>query len=145
MTRPAPLFENQPLHPPSEIPRRVSAHAKKRWTERVSRKPRTPAELLANPKENQRCENGVLKIFKKATHIGRSRGATVFVVRTRALIVKDGCVITVIVSGRPTGFGKRQCRAWGLVPIGDVPSGNGPGGTPPAAANGVYPAFAESA
>jgi len=97
---------------------RVTLHAMERYSQRISKKPIAHRALFSNPKLSRRLANGVARILKNATHWGRSRGALVFVARTRALIVRDGQIVTVLRSSSPRGFTSRRQREWELTSMG---------------------------
>jgi hypothetical protein len=97
---------------------RVTLHAMERYSQRISKKPIAQRALLSNPKLSRRLANGVARILKNATHWGRSRDALVFVARTRAVIVRDGHVVTVIRAAGPLGFTRQKQREWKLTTLG---------------------------
>ena len=96
----------------------VTLHAMERYSERISEQLVSGQELLWNRKLSRRIANGVARILKNATHWGRDDNGVVFVVRTRAVVVRDGRVVTVLRASGPLGFTRRKKRDWGLAPLG---------------------------
>jgi hypothetical protein len=91
---------------------RVSAHAALRYAQRVLELRIDEHALRRDRALRARCERGVCRLFFRA--LPRSNGdVDVWVTGTRALVVKDGWVLTVLVARNAKGFSKFFLRRFG--------------------------------
>ena len=96
---------------------RVSAHAALRYAQRVLHLDIDETRLRRERALLGRCERGVARILDRASR--RSNGdVDVWLAGTRALVVKDGFVLTVLVAPSAKGFSKFFLRRYGDLGIG---------------------------
>jgi hypothetical protein len=91
-------------------PVRATAHACLRYGQRVLGLPLEEEQIRRDWALRRRCEGGITRLMERA-HLARTDGEVdVWVARTRALVVRDQSVLTVLVSATSRGFGKRFSR-----------------------------------
>jgi len=93
---------------------RVTAHACLRYAQRVLGLELGEAELGRDRALRGRCERGIMRLMERAECARKGDDVEVWVARTRALIVKDARVLTVLVARSSRGFGKRIFRKAGV-------------------------------
>jgi hypothetical protein len=91
--------------------RRATSHACVRYAQRVLGLSLDEHELRRRPALRSRCERGIARLLERASFARKEEHVEVWVARTRALVVSDSCVITVLVAPTSKGFGKRFYRA----------------------------------
>ena len=89
---------------------RPTAHACLRYAQRVLGRTLDEGQLRADPLLRARCERGIARLLVRAVCARRDGGIEVWVARTRAMIVQDAHVLTVLVAATDRGFGKRFLR-----------------------------------
>jgi len=90
---------------------RATAHACVRYAQRVLGLSLDEQDLRQRPALRGRCERGIARLMERASCARKSDDVEVWVARTRALVVKDSRVLTVLVAPTSRGFGKRFRRA----------------------------------
>jgi hypothetical protein len=89
---------------------RPTAHACLRYAQRVLGMRVDEEQFRKNFALRRRCERGIGRLMDRAVRARADGPVEVWVARTRAMIVRDGCVLTILrskarrpVSGRPQG------------------------------------------
>ena len=88
----------------------ATAHACLRYAQRVLGMRLDEQRLRDDPDLRGRCERGIARVMERASCARREGDIEVWVVRTRALVVTDSRVLTVLVALTNRGFGKRFFR-----------------------------------
>ena len=99
---------------------RISEHARLRYAERILGRKLSYRRLLSDPKLHGRVRRGILRLLEGATEVGLDGDAAIFVNRSRALVIKNDCIVTVLASGTTGGFSKKKRRSWGLIGLGSL-------------------------
>jgi hypothetical protein len=66
--------------------------------------------LRADPALRGRCERGIARLLERAVRAHEDGSVEVWVTRTRAMIIRDAHVLTLLVAPTSRGFGKRFLR-----------------------------------
>ena len=93
---------------------RATAHACLRYAQRVLRLELGEEQLRRDRALRGRCERGIERLLQRAECARKGDDVEVWVARTRALIVKDSRVLTVLIAPSSRGFGKRFFRREGV-------------------------------
>ena len=88
----------------------ATAHACLRYAQRVLALRLDEQRLRDAPDLRGRCERGIARLMDRASCARRDGDIEVWVARTRALVVTDSRVLTVLVAPTNRGFGKRFFR-----------------------------------
>jgi hypothetical protein len=91
-------------------PPRPTAHACLRYAQRVLGMTVDECQLRADRVLRGRCERGIGRLMEGAVRAHQDGRVEVWVARTRAMIVQDAHVITLLVAPSSKGFGKRFLR-----------------------------------
>ena len=91
-------------------PPRPTAHACLRYAQRVLGMTVDEHQLRADRALRGRCERGIGRLMESAVRARQDGRVEVWIVRTRAMIVEDAHVITLLVAPSSKGFGKRFLR-----------------------------------
>jgi hypothetical protein len=88
----------------------ATAHACLRYAQRVLGMRLDEQQLRDDPDLRGRCGRGIARLMGRASCARRDGDIEVWVARTRALVVTDSRVLTVLVAFTNRGFGKRFSR-----------------------------------
>ena len=88
---------------------RATAHACLRYAQRVLGLSLDENALRGDPALRGRCERGIARLLERSS-CARKGDVEVWVARTRALVVQNSRILTVLVAPSSRGFGKRFFR-----------------------------------
>ena len=91
-------------------PVRATAHACLRYAQRVLGLGLADEQFGGDRALRGRCERGIERLLERAEFARKEGEVEVWVARTRALLVQDTRVLTVLVAPTNRGFGKRFFR-----------------------------------
>ena len=103
-------YTTPPLVPPPPPAVQATAHACVRYAQRVLGISLDEQRLREELALRRRCERGIGRLMERASCARRDADIEVWVARTRALIVAESRVLTVLVAPTSRGFGKRFFR-----------------------------------
>jgi hypothetical protein len=89
---------------------RPTAHACLRYAQRVLGMTVDELQLHTDRALRGRCERGIGRLMERAVRARQDDRVEVWVARTRAMIVRDAHVVTLLVAPSSKGFGKRFLR-----------------------------------
>ena len=89
---------------------RPTSHACLRYAQRVLGMTIEQEQLRANPALRGRCARGIGRLLERAALVRKDGGTEIWVTGTRAMIVQNANVITLLVASSSRGFGKRFRR-----------------------------------
>lgn len=102
-----------PVVPVVVIDTRATAHACLRYAQRVLGMEIRECDLRNDPALRGRCARGIARLLERASPEGTVDGAEIRVAGTRALVIMNACVVTLIVAPTSKGFGKKFFRQYG--------------------------------
>ena len=88
----------------------VTTHACTRYAQRVLGLHVGQAHLLGDPALHGRCTRGVARLFERARLEVATADADIWIAGTRALVIQNGCVLTVITGSTSKELAKKFYR-----------------------------------
>lgn len=72
-------------------------------------------DIHSDPALRGRCARGIARLSERARWEGHIEGGEIWIAGTRALLIKNACVVTLIVAPTSKGFSKKFFRRHAAV------------------------------